>query len=85
LLILNSVQDYGMNRYLFELLRRIEEGARRLASTITHNHDKPLRDIALVDVKLEEITNALEAFKSEVAGGASVGYIGGRLMKKGGD
>jgi hypothetical protein len=74
-----------MNRYLFELLRRIEEGARRLASTITHNADKPLRDIAVVDVELTEITNALEAFKSEVAAGASVGYIGGRLIKKDGN
>jgi hypothetical protein len=74
-----------MNRYLFELLRRIEEGARRLASTITHNADKPLRDIAVVDVELTEITNALEAFKSEVPAGASVGYIGGRLIKKDGN
>jgi hypothetical protein len=28
-------------------------------------------------VELDEITNALESFKSEVAAGASVGYIGG--------
>jgi hypothetical protein len=30
------------------------------------------------------MNNALEAFKSEVAGGAFVGYIGGRLTKKDG-
>jgi hypothetical protein len=45
-----------MNRYLFELLKRIEDSARRLASTITHNPDKRLRDIGLVDVELEEIS-----------------------------
>ena len=47
-----SVLVNTMNKYLFELLRRIEEGARRLASTITHNIDKRLRDISLVDVML---------------------------------
>jgi hypothetical protein len=73
-----------MNRYLFELLRRIEEGARRLASTITNSGETRLRDITLVHVELEEITNALESFKSEVAAGASVGFIGGRLIKKDG-
>jgi hypothetical protein len=31
---------------------------------------------------LEEISNAVEAFKSEVA---AAGYIGGRLIKKDGD
>jgi hypothetical protein len=72
-----------MNRYLFELLRRIEEGARRLASTITDAGDKPIGEITLVDVELEEITNALEAFKSEVAAGASVGKLPyGRLIKE---
>jgi hypothetical protein len=34
---------------------------------------------------LGEITSAREAFKSEVAAGAGVGYIGGRLIKKEGD
>jgi hypothetical protein len=77
--------EHYMNRYLFELLRRIEEGARRLASTITSSGETRLRDITLVHVELEEITNAVEAFKTEVAGGASVGYIGGRLIKKEGD
>jgi hypothetical protein len=52
-----------MNRHLFELLRRIEEGARRLASTITHNNDKPVRDIPLADVEITEIENALAALK----------------------
>jgi hypothetical protein len=52
-----------MNRYLFELLKRIEEGARRLASTITHNNDKPVRDIRLADVEITEIENALAALK----------------------
>ena len=42
-----------------------------------------LRDIALVDVELEEITNVLEAFKGEVAAGASVGKLPyGRLVKE---
>jgi hypothetical protein len=67
-----------MNRHLFELLRRIEEGGRRLGSTITHNNDKPVRDIPLVDVELTEIENALAAFKGEVAGGATVGELRGR-------
>ena len=71
-----------MNGYPFESLRRIEEGARRLASTITHNADKPIREIALVDVELDEITKALNQFKSEVATGTAVGYIGGRLINK---
>jgi hypothetical protein len=61
------VLDSAMNRYLFELLRRIEEGARRLASTITDAGDKPVREIALVHVELKEIENALDVFKTEVA------------------
>jgi hypothetical protein len=40
-----------------------------------------LRDITLVDVELEEITNALKSLKSEVAGGASVGYIAAQADK----
>lgn len=72
-----------MNRQLFELLRRIEEGARRLASTITFDNDKALREIALVDVEITEIENALAAFKSEIANGASVGKLPyGRLVKE---
>jgi len=35
-------------------------------------------------VELEEITNTLEAFKSEVAAGAGTSYVGGRLIKKDG-
>jgi hypothetical protein len=66
-----------IDKYLFGLLRRIEEGARRLASTITHNNDRRLRDISSVDVEIEEIKNALGEFEREVAAGASVGYIGG--------
>ena len=50
-----------------------------------HNSDKRLRDIASVEVEIKEISDALEAFKSEVTSGASVGYIGGRLIKKEGD
>ena len=73
-----------MNRYLFDLLRRIEEGARRLASTITRSGDKPVREIALVDVEVGEVENALAEFKREVSAGASVGEIGGRLIKKDG-
>ncbi|HXM01531.1 MAG TPA: hypothetical protein VN939_02950 [Chthoniobacterales bacterium] len=71
-----------MNRYLFDLLRRIEEGALRLASTVTHNNDKRVRDIALVDVELTEIENALAAFKNQVASGASGGAFPGRLIKE---
>jgi hypothetical protein len=71
-----------MNKYLFELLRRIEEGARRLASTIKHNNDKRLRDISLVDVEIEEIKNALGEFEREVANGAKVGGKPGRLIKE---
>jgi hypothetical protein len=61
------------------------KGARRLASTITSSGDKPLREMLLVQVELEEITNGLDAFKTEVAAGASVCYIGGRLITKDGD
>jgi hypothetical protein len=73
---------HALNRYLFELLRRIGEGARRLASTITSSGGTRLRDITLVHVEIEAITNALEAFKSEVAGGASGGTFPGRLIKE---
>ena len=69
-----------MNGHLFELLRRIEEGARRLATTITFDNDKALREIALVDVEITEIENALAAFKTEVAAGAKVGP--GRMIKE---
>jgi hypothetical protein len=34
---------------------------------------------------LQEITNALETFKSEVASGAATGYVTGGLSKKDGD
>jgi hypothetical protein len=73
-----------MNRQLFDLLKRIEEGARRLASTITFTSDQPVRDVPLVDIEIEEITNALELFKTQVAAGASVGAMPGRLSKKDG-
>jgi hypothetical protein len=43
--------------------------------------DKPIREITLVHVELEEITNALEAFKSGLRAGASVGEMRGRLTK----
>jgi hypothetical protein len=71
-----------MNRRLYDLLRRIEEGARRLATTITFNNDKAVRDIALADVEMTEIENALAEFKREVAGGASAGEMRGRLTKE---
>jgi hypothetical protein len=74
-----------MNRHLFELLKRIEEGARRLASTITFENEKALREIALVDVEITEIENALGEFKRQVAAEASVGHIGGRLIKRDGN
>jgi hypothetical protein len=35
-----------------------------------------------VHVELEEITNALAEFKSQVAAGAATGYVGGRLIKR---
>jgi hypothetical protein len=42
-----------------------------------------LRDIALVEVEIKEISNALEAFKSEVNSGASVGELPyGSLIKE---
>jgi hypothetical protein len=72
-----------MNKHLFELLRRIEDSTRRLAATIMHNNDKRLRDIASVEVEVKEISDALEAFKSEVARGVSVGELPyGRLIKE---
>jgi hypothetical protein len=55
---------------------------RRLASTITSSRETRLRDMPLVQVELDEITNALDAFKSEVAAGASVGDMPGRLIKE---
>jgi hypothetical protein len=71
-----------MNRHLFELLRRIEDGARRLSSTITFTADKPMREVSLVDVEMTEIENALSEFKQQVAAGASVGSMPGRLTKE---
>jgi hypothetical protein len=53
-----------------------------LASTITDARDKPLREFPLVHVELEEIGNALEAFKIGVAAGASVAPLPGRLIKE---
>jgi hypothetical protein len=50
---------HALNRYLLELLRRSGEGARRLASAITHNNDKRERDIPLIDVEITESENAL--------------------------
>jgi hypothetical protein len=42
-----------------------------------------MRDIALVDVELTEIENALGEFKSEVVAGASIGNLPyGRLIKE---
>jgi hypothetical protein len=36
----------------------------------------------LMRVELDEITNALDAFKSAVAAGASAGALPGRLIKE---
>jgi len=41
-----------------------------------------LRDIALVDVEITEIENALGELKREVAAGARVGAMPGRLIKE---
>jgi hypothetical protein len=72
-----------MNKHLFELLKRIEDSARRLAATIMHANEKRLCDIALVEIEVKEISDALEAFKSEVFSGASVGESPyGRLIKE---
>ena len=80
--VLCAIEHY-MNQALFELLRRIEHGARRLASTITFNNDQRLRDITLAHVELEEIENALVDFRTEIAAGASVGKLPyGRLVKE---
>ena len=53
-----------MNKHLFELLRRIEDSARRLAATIMHNSDKRLRDIASVEVEIKEISDASRRHKN---------------------
>ena len=53
-----------------------------MASTITHNADKPMREVSLVDVEMTEIENALAEFKREVAAGASVGQLRGRPVKE---
>ena len=63
-------------------MRRIEEGARRLASTIIHCYDKPIKDIELARSDLEEITAALNSFKAHVAAGERVGAVPGRLIKQ---
>jgi|HubBroStandDraft_2_1064218.scaffolds.fasta_scaffold1797933_2 hypothetical protein len=73
-----------MNRHLFDLLKRIEDSSQRLASTITFNSDQPMREVSMVQVELDEIDNALDTFKAEVAAGASVGAMPGRLTKKDG-
>lgn len=41
-----------------------------------------MRENALVDVELEEIGNALAEFKGEVAAGAKVGAVPGRMIKE---
>jgi hypothetical protein len=71
-----------MNRELLELLRRVEEGARRLAATIVHCHDKPVRDVELACKDLEDIISALNSFKAHVAAGKRVGAMPGRLTKE---
>jgi hypothetical protein len=75
-----------MNKHLFELLRRVEESARRLAATIMNgndSNDKHLRDLALVEVEVKEISAALEAFKTGVVSGTSVGEAPyGRLFRE---
>jgi len=48
-----------MNWHLFELLKRIEEGARRLASLITSSGNDPLRGMILVETEITEIDSAL--------------------------
>jgi hypothetical protein len=71
-----------MNRELLELLRRVEEGSRRLAATSVHCHDKPVKDIELARSDLDEITAALNSFKAHVAAGERVGAMPGRLIKE---
>jgi hypothetical protein len=71
-----------MNRELLELLRRIEEGSRRLAATIVHCYDKPVQDIELARTELEDITSALNSFKAHVAAGERIGAVPGRLVKE---
>ena len=49
---------------------------------MTHNADKPLRDIASVDVEVTEIENAFGEFKREVASGVRLGGMPARLIKE---
>jgi hypothetical protein len=42
------------------------------------------REVLLVETEISEISNALEAFKAEIASGASGGDLLGRLIKKDG-
>ena len=60
----------AVNRHLFDLLKRIEDSSRRLASTITFNSDQLMREVSSVKLELDEIDNALDAFKREVVKGA---------------
>lgn len=71
-----------MNRELLELLRRVEEGALRLAATIVHCYDKPIRNIQLACADIDEITSALNSFKAHIAAGEHVGAMPGRLSKE---
>ena len=73
-----------MNGELFELLRWVEEGARRLAATIVHCYDKPIKDTELAVTDLEDITAALNSFKAHVAAGERVGAVPGRLVRNDG-
>jgi hypothetical protein len=41
-----------------------------------------VRDIAMVDVEVTEIENALEACKAEIAAGATAGQLSGSMIKK---
>jgi hypothetical protein len=43
-----------------------------------------MREVSSVRVELDEIDNALDAFKREVVNGASVGALPGRLIKRDG-
>jgi hypothetical protein len=59
------------------LLRRVEEGTRRLAATIIHRHDIPVEDIEPAQSDIAEITSVFNEFKEHVAAGERIGAIPG--------
>jgi hypothetical protein len=68
-----------VNPALFDPLNRIENAARRAAGIMLTGPNRPAKECDLVKQEIQEIGNALEAFKAAIEAGEMPGFQNGAI------